>query len=122
MGILERIDLVCKEKGISRRQVGMGCGVDPSTIAKWKIKTPTIDNLKRVADYLEVSVDWLSGKSDVRKNEQQLYYTDDETESEAQSLTDDQRALMKAIPTMPASQVKALRVIMEEMKGTNPDG
>ena len=122
MDILERINLVCNERGLSRRQLGLGCGVDPSTIAKWKRKTPTIDNLKRVADYLDVSVDWLSGKSDVRKNEQPEYYTDIETAIEAQVLTDDQGALMKAIPTMPASQVKALRVIMEEMKGTNPDG
>ena len=119
MDILDRINLVCKENGISRRQLAMRCGIDPSTIAKWNIKTPTVDNLQKVANILEVSVDWLTGKTDVRNFEQDVYYTDPDVADKVQRLSDKQRAVMKAVPDLQPGEVGLLWVMIEQFRNGN---
>ena len=122
MCLYDRVKLLCDEHGMSVRQLSISCGFAPSAIGKWKQHDPSYDKIQIVANFFDVTTDWLTGKSDVRKNEQTIYYTDGETAIIAQELSEDQRALMDAIPYLPASKVKALRAIVDEMKGTNTDG
>ena len=57
--ILENITRLCKENGVSiarlERETGMGNG----TIARWGSSSPTIGNVKAVADYFGVTIDQL---------------------------------------------------------------
>lgn len=118
MDILERVDLLCNERNVSRRQVALACGLDASAISKWKGRSPNSKSVKAVADYFDVDSDWLLGKSDVRKNEQRIYYNDD-MEMETQGLSDDQRLLMKAIPGLPSKQIKLLLSMVEQLSDGN---
>lgn len=122
MAIYDRVKLLCDERKISMRQLSANCGFSPSSIGKWKHHTPSAEKVQVVADYFGVSTDWLNEKTDVRKYEQDVFYNDSETSEEAQELTDDHRVLMQAIPHLPPSRAKALRAIVDEMRGTNPDG
>ena len=57
--LLENITRLCKEKGISiaklEREIGIGNGV----ICRWGSSSPTLENVRKVADYLGVTVDSL---------------------------------------------------------------
>ena len=53
-----------QKKGVTPYRVHKETGVAQSTLSDWKTKgcTPSVENLAKIADYLEVSVDTLIGK------------------------------------------------------------
>lgn len=58
--IYENILRLCQERGISIRQLEEASGVGNGIIHNWKIRSvPTVDKLKQVADYLNVTLDEL---------------------------------------------------------------
>lgn len=60
----ERIKLLRKEKGITQTKLAADLGVEKSTISKYeKGGSPSYQMLWNLADYFNVSVDYLIGKS-----------------------------------------------------------
>ena len=57
--IKDKIKELCKEKGISVKQLEQEAGLGEGTIKKWSQFNPRVDNVKKVADTLEVSIDEL---------------------------------------------------------------
>ena len=57
--IFTNISNLCEEKGISIARLERECGLGNAMVRGWKNSMPTADKLKRVADYLGVSVDSL---------------------------------------------------------------
>ena len=57
--IFTNISNLCEEKGISIARLERECGLGNATVRGLKNSMPTADKLKRVADYLGVSVDSL---------------------------------------------------------------
>lgn len=60
----ERIQELSKEHGLSVRELGRKLDIGETTIYKWKTQTPKLDVLEKVADYFDVSVDYLVGRTD----------------------------------------------------------
>ena len=54
--IYDKIKEICKDKGISVASVEEKAGLGNGTITKWNNSSPTVENLKAVADVLKVSV------------------------------------------------------------------
>ena len=57
--IYERIRKLCKEKGISIYRLEKDLGFSSCSICKWKSSGPSVDKIQKVADYFQVSVDYL---------------------------------------------------------------
>lgn len=55
--ILNNITRLCKEKGISIARLEKELGFGNATIRGWSISSPSVDNLKKVADFFGVTVD-----------------------------------------------------------------
>lgn len=74
MNILERIQLLCKEKGMNPSNLEVELGFGRGTLYKWNKSSPNTDRLSAVADYFNVSMDWLLGKTEFRSlpNEEKL--------------------------------------------------
>lgn len=65
MSLFERIENIRKEKGISQGRLEKELGFSNGSVSKWKNSTPTTERLQKVADYFEVSLDYLiNGKED----------------------------------------------------------
>ncbi|WP_270314937.1 helix-turn-helix domain-containing protein [Ligilactobacillus agilis] len=64
MTTYERIQELSKERGLSVRELGRKLDIGETTIYKWKTQTPKLDVLEKVADYFDVSVDYLVGRTD----------------------------------------------------------
>lgn len=65
----ERMRSLRKEKGLKKTEVAKGIGLDRSTVTNYesgKRNNPTAETLQRIADYFDVSIDYLTGKSDIR--------------------------------------------------------
>jgi len=59
MNLVERIEELCQEQGMSVRKLSILCGFDPSTIRKWKDHAPNYEKLKKVADLLQTTPEYL---------------------------------------------------------------
>lgn len=67
MTLLERIEELCKEKGISRRRMEEESGLSIGTTSRWKNEfKPSQKSLKRVSDYFNVSIAYITGESEFR--------------------------------------------------------
>ena len=72
-GILfERVVELCKEKGISQRKLQEDVGMSTGALSKWKTSMPNATLLQKVADYFNVSTDYLTGRTKYRNREHML--------------------------------------------------
>ena len=55
--ILENVKRLCKQKRTSIWALEKAIGIGNGTISKWETSSPSVDKLKRVADYFGVTVD-----------------------------------------------------------------
>lgn len=65
----ENFDKLLKDFGVTRYQVSKATGVPQSSLSDWsKGKSkPKYENMKKLADYFGVSVDYLLGNSDEKE-------------------------------------------------------
>ena len=70
--LLERIKELREEKDISQRELQRVLGLSASTITKWKTSTPSSTTLQRVADYFNVTTDYLTGRTKYRNKDHML--------------------------------------------------
>ena len=56
--IVERIEELCAEKKITVSALEKTLGFGNSTIARWRTSSPSVCNLKAVADYFGTTVDY----------------------------------------------------------------
>lgn len=89
----ERFNKVLQEKGLTAYKVAKDTGISRSTLAAWKKKeyTPKLDKLQKLANYLGVSIQYLTGESNEIDDAQQMqatngYYVDKETAEYAEML------------------------------------
>lgn len=51
------ISALCKKRGISLAELERQCDLKPRTIYRWDSNTPSVDKVKAVADFFDVTVD-----------------------------------------------------------------
>lgn len=54
--IHEKIERLCKERGITIARLERECGLGNATVRGWRQKSPTVSKLQRVADYFGTTV------------------------------------------------------------------
>lgn len=60
--ILERITELCRKNRITVAKLERETGISNGAISRWAKSSPTVGNLRKVADYFGVSVDYLIGR------------------------------------------------------------
>jgi len=66
--VFTQIKRLCEEEGIKIRQLEQRAKIGNGVIAKWKKSSPQIDSLSKVAEYFNVSLDYLAGRTDVKNS------------------------------------------------------
>ena len=64
INIAERVKATAKQKGVSVGKMLDCINLGKNTMSNFKTSMPKADNLARIADYLDVSVDYLLGRTD----------------------------------------------------------
>ena len=77
-------EMLCKEKGVKPIHVSRATGISTSTLSSWKTGkyTPKADKLSMIAAYFDVSLEFLQGKTPIRKPDKPQWQDMDEYESE----------------------------------------
>ncbi|EAG4521059.1 XRE family transcriptional regulator [Listeria monocytogenes] len=63
MDVYEIVKILCKENNISLSELEKKLGLTRNTLYKWKTQSPSIERLLLVANYFNVSVDFLVGRA-----------------------------------------------------------
>lgn len=92
MGIVDRIKMLAESKGMTVADVGEALGMGRTGIYRWNKSSPSVDKLQKVADYFDVSLDFLLGR---------------EKENEDRTIMQINR---KAMEMTPEQREKALRI------------
>ena len=63
-----RLKDLLDERGLEQQDLGAIVGVTPQAVSKWLLglSQPSKGNVNVIADYLQVSLDYLEGRTDVR--------------------------------------------------------
>ncbi|OEH53023.1 hypothetical protein AQ616_18470 [Oceanobacillus sp. E9] len=61
MSILENIQSLCREHGISIPSLEKGLGLGKGSMYRWNTNSPSIDKLQKVANYFKVTLDEIIG-------------------------------------------------------------
>ncbi len=64
MSIVDKIQALCEEKGITFAALERSCDLSNGSIRRWEKSIPSIDKLEKIADYFKVSTDYLLGRTD----------------------------------------------------------
>lgn len=82
MEFYDRLCRLIKDKGLSQRKVEIDLGFSNGAMSKWKNHTPNMDKVQRLAEYFNVSAEYLmTGEEKGEK-----YYINDETAQIAQQI------------------------------------
>lgn len=68
MRIIDRIDELISENSLTSKQLAHAIGVSPGNVTEWRKgrATPSADVISKIADYFNVTADYLLGRSDQR--------------------------------------------------------
>jgi len=64
--IFTRVKDLCTERGIYIKNLEAELGFSQGSINKWRNADPTVSRLSRVAQYFGVSLEFLTGETDIR--------------------------------------------------------
>lgn len=76
MALKEKIQAICKAKKIPTYKLEEDCGFAKGYISKLDKSVPNTDKIRQIADYLDVSVDYLLDRQDYV--DYKVNYTEDE--------------------------------------------
>ena len=105
MDSVELVKKICKERKIPISKLERDCDFSNGYIRKLKEGKFPSDRLQKIADYLDVSVEYLLTGSEGKILGQQKYYTDDRTAEIAQKIFDN----------------KELRLLFDEAVDASPE-
>lgn len=123
MDFYERLNDLIKSRGLSQKKVETALGFSNGAISKWKKYSPNAEKVKLLAQYFNVSFDYLMGAEE--KEESPIYYTNEETAKLAQEMFEDEdmRSLFHMKRDMPPERFKAHMEFMKNLynqeKGEN---
>lgn len=59
MSLLDRIKILCKEKGVSQSKMEKDINISNGASSKWKNSSPSMEILQKLSIYFEVSIEYL---------------------------------------------------------------
>lgn len=101
MDTIDRILELLEEKGVSGAEMSRQCGFSNAVFSQWKNKkqNPSAEKVSKMAEYFNVSVDYLLGITDIKKEKPRVR-SDEELDREFATLynqlSKEQRDMIKA--------------------------
>jgi len=101
MGLRDVIKDLAVKKKISVAELERTLGFGNGSISKWNKQSPSVDKLNKVADYFDVSVDYLLGRTNTRSKKDNSKVALDNNDIimtwRGQPLSDEDREMIKRI-------------------------
>ncbi|MEG0258707.1 MAG: helix-turn-helix transcriptional regulator [Lysinibacillus sp.] len=74
----KRLRLLRKEKNLTLRELEKQTGISYSALGKYERdeRQPDFDTLEKLADYFDVSIDWLLARTNIRTYDEHVFFED----------------------------------------------
>lgn len=89
MDLYERISHLSKKQGLSVFDLAEKLGLSRNSVYSWKKSSPKAETLEKVADYFNVSVDYLLGRTEKKRYYDLTEKDERDIQKELQALIDD---------------------------------
>ncbi len=113
-------------KGMSQVELAEALGITRSRLSMYELgqREPDFETLELIADYFNVDIDYLMGRTEKTTMIPQSYYLNEETAKIAQEVFDDPdlRILFDASRNARPEDIRLAADLLRRMKETNPDG
>lgn len=122
MNTVERVKMICKERKIPLSRLERECGFSNGYIGQLRKGSIPDDRLLKIANYLGMTVDQLTGvQTDVQSDG---YYVNEDTARTAQQIFEDPylRILFDAAQDSRPEDLQMAADLLKRLKKTNPDG
>lgn len=115
MKLKDKVQALCKERGISIRRFENELGISNGNVKHWDVSMPSGDKLLAIAKYFGVSVDYLLDETTDSTSE---YYEDPEVEMMTQQLKDrpELKILFDASKDLKKEDIELVLSMIERMK------
>ena len=116
---------LCTVRNVTVAEVSRATGISQPTFSQWKkgLYTPKRDKLQRIADYFDVSFEYLTTGKDVEKKSTsgKKYYFNDDTAQKAQDLMDNPglRILFDAAQDAKPEDLQMAADLLKRLKGSD---
>jgi transcriptional regulator with XRE-family HTH domain len=126
MTTLDIVIMLCEKHNITLAQLERNIGVSHGSLAKMKTSTPKADRIQKIAEYFNVSTEYLITGKDTEKisDSGKKYYFSDETAELAQEAFTNKktRILLDATRDLKPDDMQMVIDLAMRLKGTNTDG
>ena len=122
MNTVERVKMICKERKIPLSRLERECGFSNGYIGQLRKGSIPDDRLLKIANYLGMTVDQLTGvQTDAQSDG---YYVNEDTARTAQQIFEDPylRILFDAAQDSRPEDLQMAADLLKRLKKTNPDG
>lgn len=116
MTLLDRVKMLCKEKGISQGKMEKEIGISNGASSKWKTSSPSMEILNKLSSYFGVSVDYLMNGEESADSDK--YYLNEETSQIAQDIFENKelRLLFDAARDAEPEDLEAVHTMLLALK------
>ncbi|MCF1614819.1 helix-turn-helix domain-containing protein [Tetragenococcus koreensis] len=102
MAILDRVKQLAEKRKMTIAELERKLNFSQGSISRWSKQSPSSERLNKVADYFDVSTDYLLGRTDLRKPSEE--YTSDDLDKmldnamsfDGKPMTDHDREVIRA--------------------------
>lgn len=108
--MLEKIKELCRQKGVSITQLEQSLGLSNKAIYRWDEQMPSIDRVKKVADYFGVTVDYLI-------SDEKVYDEKEEVLERAFADNPDMRTLFKVTEKCSPAEIQTAIRLIKALRG-----
>lgn len=118
MSIYERIKELCKEKGVTVKEMEAFVGIGEKNANKWKTRTPSAENLLKLSEYFGVSTDYiLTGEADGISKER--LHADPEIVELVNEVAriPEAKVFLSAIKDMPKEDLETITSLVKKITG-----
>ncbi|WP_369899766.1 helix-turn-helix domain-containing protein [Bacillus manliponensis] len=105
MTIVDRVKHLCQNRGISVSKLEEDLDFGKNSLYRWKAQSPSAEKLLKVAEYFNVSVDYLLGRSE----KIYLEFVENDEQEKSKGLTD----LINKIKDLSPGQLNSLSDIID---------
>lgn len=121
MNLYENVKSIAKSKGYSINQLEKELGFARSYISKFQEIAPSIDKVQKIADFLDVSVDYIINGDHADTTADMTYYKNDDAREMAQFMFDhpEYKVLFDATRNVKKDDIEFVKEMIERFTGNN---
>lgn len=117
--MLSRIKSLCQSRGVSLSDLANELGYGLNSISRWDKNKPSIDKVIAVADFFEVSLDYLCERTEIRQTTNSLFEMLDDSYKSNFTMSNDDYKMIKAFHNAPKRIRKAIQLLLDLQKADN---